>query len=148
MPRPEPGIRKGSDKVIGHLSGVVRRAGPDFVVLDVGGVGYIVTVASQTRQQLPARCAVDVEPVVIRRDAGATPKLDFELLGQRIHPAASRVRMLAETTPASIVAFDLLLLGDLVLLETPYPRRRERLEELLAKATPPVYLTPTTTDVF
>ena len=53
MPRPEPGIRKGSDKVIGHLSGVVRRAGPDFVVLDVGGVGYIVTVASQTRQQLP-----------------------------------------------------------------------------------------------
>ncbi|TMG63258.1 MAG: Holliday junction branch migration protein RuvA [Chloroflexi bacterium] len=53
VPRPEPGIRKGSDKVIGHLSGVVRRAGPDFVVLDVGGVGYIVTVASQTRQQLP-----------------------------------------------------------------------------------------------
>jgi len=53
VPRPEPGIRKGSDKVIGHLSGVVRRAGPDFVVLDVGGVGYIVTVANQTRQQLP-----------------------------------------------------------------------------------------------
>lgn len=39
--------------MIGHLSGVVRRAGPDFVVLDVGGVGYLVTVASQTRQQLP-----------------------------------------------------------------------------------------------
>jgi holliday junction DNA helicase RuvA len=39
--------------VIAHLSGVVRRAGPDFVVLDVGGVGYLVTVASQTRQSLP-----------------------------------------------------------------------------------------------
>jgi len=129
---------------------IIFRDGDEVELASRGGktlTRYFPEVVEQARQQLPARCAVDVELVVIRRDAGATPKLDFELLGQRIHPAASRVRMLAETTPASIVAFDLLLLGDLVLLETPYPRRRERLEELLAKATPPVYLTPTTTDV-
>ena len=53
MPRSKQAVREGCDKVIAHLSGVVRRAGPDFVVLDVGGVGYMVTVATQTRQQLP-----------------------------------------------------------------------------------------------
>jgi holliday junction DNA helicase RuvA len=53
MPRAQPAIFEGSHQVIAHLSGVVRRAGPDFVVLDVGGVGYLVTVATQTRQQLP-----------------------------------------------------------------------------------------------
>src|SRR6267142_4238167 len=53
MPCTQPALCEGGDKVIGHLSGVVRRAGADFVVLDVGGVGYMVTVASQTRQQLP-----------------------------------------------------------------------------------------------
>jgi ATP-dependent DNA ligase len=55
--------------------------------------------------------------------------------------------MLAETTPASIVAFDLLLLDNETFLETPYPRRRQRLVERLGKAQPPVHLTPMTTDV-
>jgi Holliday junction DNA helicase RuvA len=53
VPCAQPAIRKGRVEVIAHLSGLVRRAGPDFVVLDVGGVGYLVTVATQTRQQLP-----------------------------------------------------------------------------------------------
>jgi ATP-dependent DNA ligase len=108
---------------------------------------YFPEVVEQARQQLPQRCAVDVELVVIRRDPGAAPRLDFELLGQRIHPAASRVKLLAETTPASIVAFDLLVLGDSALVDTPYPQRRAALEEALAKTHPPVHLTPTTTDI-
>ena len=53
MPCTQQKVRQGGNEVIAHLSGVVRRAGADFVVLDVGGVGYMVTVASQTRQQLP-----------------------------------------------------------------------------------------------
>ncbi|HET7421530.1 MAG TPA: Holliday junction branch migration protein RuvA [Candidatus Dormibacteraeota bacterium] len=53
MPRAQPALREGGGKVIAHLTGVVRRAGPDFVVVDVGGVGYMVTVATQTRQSLP-----------------------------------------------------------------------------------------------
>src|SRR5207248_4163376 len=53
LPQDDAGRAQDGLLLIGHLSGVVRRAGPDFVVLDVGGVGYIVTVASQTRQQLP-----------------------------------------------------------------------------------------------
>jgi holliday junction DNA helicase RuvA len=53
VPRAQQKVHKGSDKVIAHLSGVVRRAGSDFVVVDAGGVGYLVTVAAQTRQALP-----------------------------------------------------------------------------------------------
>ncbi|TMG69066.1 MAG: Holliday junction branch migration protein RuvA [Chloroflexi bacterium] len=53
MPCAKQKVHQGGNEVIAHLSGVVRRAGADFVVLDVGGVGYMVTVASQTRQQLP-----------------------------------------------------------------------------------------------
>ncbi|OLE28012.1 MAG: ATP-dependent DNA ligase [Actinobacteria bacterium 13_1_20CM_3_71_11] len=128
---------------------VIFRDGDEVELASRGGkmlTRYFPEVVEQARQQLPVRSAVDVELIVIRRD-GPLPRLDFELLGQRIHPAASRVRMLAETTPASIVAFDLVLLGDETFLEVPYPRRREKLAEVLAKAQPPVYLTPTTTDV-
>jgi Holliday junction DNA helicase RuvA len=53
VPRAQPALLQGGDNVIAHLTGVVRRAGTDFVVLDVGGVGYLVSVAAQTRQQLP-----------------------------------------------------------------------------------------------
>ncbi len=54
MPRPQPAVHEGGHPVIAHLSGVVRRAGPDFVVVDVGGVGFMVNVAAGTRQHLPA----------------------------------------------------------------------------------------------
>jgi holliday junction DNA helicase RuvA len=53
LPRAQPAIRASRNAVIAHLSGVLRRAGPDFVVVDVGGVGYLVTVPAQTRQSLP-----------------------------------------------------------------------------------------------
>ncbi|MEE3920227.1 ATP-dependent DNA ligase [Micromonospora sp. BRA006-A] len=68
---------------------------------------------------------------------GGQPRLDFELLAQRIHPAASRVKLLAETTPADFVAFDLLAIDDELLVDQPYPQRRERLEQALSGVRPP-----------
>jgi ATP-dependent DNA ligase len=77
----------------------------------------------------------------------ATPAgLDFEALQQRIHPAVSRVRMLAGATPASFVAFDLLALGEENLMGLPFSERRARLVAALASARPPVHVTPATTD--
>jgi ATP-dependent DNA ligase len=73
--------------------------------------------------------------------------LDFDLLQLRLHPAASRVAMLAEQSPAAFVAFDLLAEDDRDLREEPFARRRARLEELLEHAAAPVYLTPITADV-
>ena len=107
---------------------------------------YFPEVVEQARRQLPERCAVDGELIVIRRD-GPVPRLDFELLGQRIHPAASRVRQLAQATPADFVAFDLLALDDESLMDEPYVRRRARLEEALGHVEPPVHVTQITTDL-
>jgi ATP-dependent DNA ligase len=72
--------------------------------------------------------------------------LDFEALLLRIHPAASRVKMLAEASPASFVAWDMLALGDEDLRATPQGERRLRLEAVLGAAQPPVHLTPATRD--
>jgi ATP-dependent DNA ligase len=72
--------------------------------------------------------------------------LDFDALLQRIHPAASRVKLLAEQTPASFVAFDLLAIGDEDLMGQPFAERRRRLEAALAGAEAPVHLTPATAD--
>jgi ATP-dependent DNA ligase len=68
---------------------------------------------------------------------------EFDLLSQRIHPAASRVERLREETPATLVAFDLLAEGDDALLELPYTERRKRLAKLVSD---PVELTPSTDD--
>src|SRR5262245_43465579 len=95
------------------------------------------------RANLPERCVVDGEIVVAGEGHDG---LDFWALQQRIHPAASRVRMLAERTPASFVAFDLLALGDEDLTGRPFAERRERLLEALGQAQPPVHVTPATTD--
>ena len=102
---------------------------------------YFPDVVEAVRAHLPERCVVDGE-IVIAGGKG----LDFEALLQRIHPAASRVRMLAEQTPASFVAFDLLALGDESLLDQPMRDRRARLEQALAESRPPVHLTPATDD--
>jgi ATP-dependent DNA ligase len=102
---------------------------------------YFPELAEPLRANLPERCVVDGE-VVIASDG----ELDFEALLLRIHPAASRVAMLARETPASFIAWDLLAVGDEDLRKSPQGERRRRLEELLAKAQPPVHLTPATTD--
>ncbi|WP_129337494.1 ATP-dependent DNA ligase [Cellulomonas endophytica] len=102
---------------------------------------YFPEVVEAVREHLPPRCVVDGEIVVVTGD-----RLDFEALQQRIHPAASRVRLLAGSTPASFVAFDLLALGDEDLTGRPFSERRRRLEEALAGVRPPVHLTPATAD--
>jgi ATP-dependent DNA ligase len=104
---------------------------------------YFPEVVEAARAQLPPRCVVDAEIVV--PDASGR-RLDFDALLLRIHPAASRVALLADQTPARLVAFDLLALGEVDYMAQPFARRRAALERALAPARPPVHLTPATTD--
>jgi ATP-dependent DNA ligase len=94
---------------------------------------YFPELVAALRDALPDRCVVDGEIIVPGRDDRG---LDFWSLQQRIHPAASRIAMLAERTPARFVAFDLLALGDDDLMERPFADRRARLEEVLAVGGP------------
>jgi ATP-dependent DNA ligase len=92
--------------------------------------------------QLPARCVLDGEIVVAKNEG-----LDFEELQLRIHPAASRVKLLSQQSLASIVFFDLLCEEDRDWRSEPFERRREKLESLLADAIPPIHLTPATREI-
>lgn len=100
---------------------------------------YFPDLVETVKRELPERCVIDGE-VIIRTGQ----VLDFDKLSQRIHPAASRVKLLAETMPASFVAFDLLALGDEPLMGLPFSERRARLETALADAKPPIHLTQVT----
>ena len=102
---------------------------------------YFPELIGALQDNLPARCVLDGE-IVISSPHG----LDFDALLNRIHPAASRVAMLAEQTPASFVAFDILALGSDDLRSRPFAERRRLLEQALAGSGPPVHLTPMTTD--
>jgi ATP-dependent DNA ligase len=102
---------------------------------------YFPELVAPLRAALPARSVVDGEIVIVGADG-----LDFEALLLRIHPAASRVKLLAAESPASFVAWDLLALGDEDLREAPLSMRREKLEQALAGAAPPVHLSPATRD--
>ncbi|MFD8496972.1 ATP-dependent DNA ligase [Amycolatopsis sp. NPDC059657] len=102
---------------------------------------YFPEVAELLKAALPPRCVVDGEIVLVTGEG-----LDFETLQLRLHPAASRVKKLAEETPASFVAFDLLALGDRDLTEEPFTERRKLLEGLLDASVERVHLTPITTD--
>src|SRR3954468_11559893 len=102
---------------------------------------YFPDVVAAVRRSFPSRAVIDGE-IVIAAEGG----LDFWALQQRIHPAASRVSLLAGTTPASFIAFDLLALGDEALTDEPLARRRAALEQALADAAPPVHVTPITRD--
>jgi ATP-dependent DNA ligase len=102
---------------------------------------YFPDVVEAVRASFPPRAVVDGE-IVIAGDGG----LDFWALQQRIHPAASRVAMLAGATPASFIAFDLLALGDDDLTGEPFAVRRAALERAFAGAPPPVHVTPITRD--
>jgi len=103
---------------------------------------YFPELVTAAHAELPARCVIDGE-IVIAGERG----LDFEALQQRIHPAASRVRMLSEQTPASFIAFDLLAIGDDDLTGAPFEARRAALLDALAGAGPVFQVTPATTDV-
>ncbi len=102
---------------------------------------YFPDVVEAVLARFPPRAIIDGE-IVIAGERG----LDFWALQQRIHPAASRVTRLAGETPASFIAFDVLALGDEDLTGEPFTVRRERLEQALAAAAPPVHLTPITRD--
>lgn len=102
---------------------------------------YFPEVVAAMREQLPDRCVLDGELFVAVGD-----RLEFETLQERIHPAESRITMLAEKTPAQFVAFDLLALGDESYVDRPFHERRAALETALAGLTGPCHLTRTTTD--
>ena len=103
---------------------------------------YFPELVAAATAELPERCVIDGE-IVIATGRG----LDFEALQQRIHPADSRVRMLAERTPASFIAFDLLALGDDDYTGRPFVQRRAALVDALADAGPSIHVTPATTDI-
>src|SRR6267142_3891509 len=103
---------------------------------------YFPELIEPLKSQLPQRCVLDGE-IVLVKDGG----LDFEALQLRIHPAASRVKLLSEEIPASIVFFDLLSESDRDLRSTPFQERRREMESLLSSADSPIHLTPATSDL-
>jgi ATP-dependent DNA ligase len=102
---------------------------------------YFPELFDPLKSQLPQRCVLDGEIVIAGKDV-----LDFDALQLRIHPAASRIKMLSQQIPASIVFFDLLALDDQDLTGESFERRRAELESLLKKAKAPIHLTPATRD--
>lgn len=109
---------------------------------------YFPEIVEAVRTQLPERCVLDGELFVAQVDEHGRERLQFEVLQERIHPAASRVDKLAVETPARFVAFDLLALGEESLMDRPLSERRAALEDALAHLddTGPCHLSRTTTD--
>ncbi|HEV2836280.1 MAG TPA: ATP-dependent DNA ligase, partial [Pyrinomonadaceae bacterium] len=102
---------------------------------------YFPELIEPLKSQLPNRCVLDGE-VVLAQDG----TLDFDALQLRIHPAESRIKLLAQQIPSSIVFFDLLAEGKKDLRNQPFEKRRKRLETLLASVGPPLHITPATSD--
>ncbi|MFF9867232.1 ATP-dependent DNA ligase [Streptomyces sp. NPDC013953] len=124
---------------------IVHRDGDELVIGSRTGkplTRYFPELVTALLERLPDRCVIDGEIVIAHEG-----RLDFDRLTERIHPAASRVRMLAERTPARFIAFDVLALGDESLMDTPLAARRARLDEALAGVGAPVHLAPSTTDI-
>ena len=123
---------------------LVWKAGDDVYLQsrDLKPLGrYFPELEATLRASLPDRCVLDGEIVIAHGG-----RLDFDAMLLRIHPAASRVQMLAQDKPSSYIAWDLLALGDEDLRARPQLERRERLVAALADAKPPVHVTPATRD--
>lgn len=103
---------------------------------------YFPELVEAIKANTPDRCVIDGEIILVTGD-----RLDFDALQQRIHPAASRVKLLAEQTPTSFVGFDLLALDDEDLMDRPFLERRARLTDALSRADKPIHLTPATADL-
>ena len=106
---------------------------------------YFPELVEAFARLLPEPCLIDGEVAVPAGDPGAQ-RLDWDSLTQRIHPAASRVAMLSEKTPAMFIAFDLLARGDRDLQDEPFEVRRAELVDLLGGLPHPIHVTRTTTD--
>ena len=102
---------------------------------------YFPELIDPLLKQLPAKCVLDGEIVIAQKGA-----LDFDSLQLRLHPAASRVKLLSEQIPSSIVFFDLLAEGKRDLRKQAFAERRSKLESLLSSIKPPLHLTPATSD--
>lgn len=107
---------------------------------------YFPELVATFAEQLPDSCVIDGE-IVVRSGGAGSERLDWEALSQRIHPAASRIATLSESTPATFVAFDLLSFGGVPLLDVAFSRRRASLERVFQWLRPPLHLTQTTYDV-
>jgi ATP-dependent DNA ligase len=103
---------------------------------------YFPEVVEAALAGLPPRSVVDGEIVI-----ATGGRLDFEALLERIHPADSRVKLLAQRTPASLIAFDLLALGDASHMADPLTWRRQALVDALGSSPPPIHVAPATTDI-
>ncbi len=102
---------------------------------------YFPEVVSAIKKAMPTRCVVDGEIIIANPESGG---LDFWALQQRLHPAESRVQLLADETPADFVAFDVLAIGDEDLTPSPFRDRRRALERILIGASASVHVTPLT----
>jgi ATP-dependent DNA ligase len=125
---------------------IIFRDGEDVEIGSRNGkplTRYFPELVEALKANLPPRCVLDGEIVMV---GAAGDRLDFDALQQRIHPAASRVRLLAGQTPASFVAFDLLALDDEDLTVRPFAERRTELERVLARSAAPIHLTAATRD--
>jgi ATP-dependent DNA ligase len=125
---------------------IIFRDGPDVFIGSRNAlpfVRYFPELVDAIQTLSTTRLVVDGEIVVFTPEGTG---LDFDMLSQRIHPAESRVRRLAKETPASFIAFDLLADGDRDLREAPIAERRAALERVMAKAAPPLYLSPASRD--
>lgn len=125
---PEAGVWSYEPKWDGFRS-LVFRDGDTVVLLSRSGKDlgrYFPDVVEAVRDELAPRCVLDGE-IVVPREFGGRTRLDWESLSQRIHPAASRIKMLSEQTPAHFIGFDALASGDTSLLKQPFRIRREAL---------------------
>lgn len=124
---------------------LVFRDGDDVQLISRNGRNltvYFPEVEAAVLDNTPPRCVLDGELVCVQDD-----RLDFVTLSERIHPAATRIAMLSEKTPASLVCWDLLAVDDRDLTTQPFSSRRARLEVALQHSEAPVHLTPLTTDL-
>src|ERR1035437_5189083 len=107
---------------------IVLRDGDEVDLVSRGSkplTRYFPEVVRAVLEHLPQRCAIDTE-IVVRKGPPGAQRLDWESLSQRIHPADSRVRRLAAETPAELICFDILALGDDDLTVMPFGARRHR----------------------
>ena len=148
---PEPGKVEGGLSYEPKWDGFRALVSWDGTDVEIGSRGakpltrYFPELVEAFARLLPEPCLIDGEVVVARGAAGAQ-RLDWEALSQRIHPAASRVTLLSERTPAMFIAFDLLARGDRDLQGAPFAERRAQLVDLLEGVPHPVHVTRTTDD--